>query len=318
MRTLQFPAKQHLYHAFNSYFTENQKPTSRPKLPNLITPKASLPSPTPPNSREEAILQAKTCLQRALEKPLNSPSLTAKLRKIRQPRFRVEIPVIGDDSPAMISRLALDVFGDIPIKKKSPSARILILWSNPTFAEAAIKAFGIEASNQVLHKSISAGDARDFNNADMAVFLAPDPSQLALMETITQALNPKPVVVFNPKWGFDEEGEFEQQRGFVGSFDVIYSFVGLEVRGFVSRRKGVVFKCIRDSVSSSEKWAVLVEEGGKMEVVSSFKARPSIGEVETVLYNKMAVDSPITKSAKFLRDLVSNVTGNGAKVKSFS
>ena len=44
-------------------------------------------------------------------------------------------------------------------------------------------------------------------------------------------------------------------------------------------------------------------------MVSRFKVRPSITEVETVLYNVMAMNSPITKSAKFLNNLVSNVTG---------
>jgi hypothetical protein len=84
----------------------------------------------------------------------------------------------------------------------------------------------------------------------------------------------------------------------------------LEVRGILSKRKGVIFKCVRDGVVSGEKWTVLVEEeGGELKVVSRFKARPSIGEVENVLYNLMAINSPITKSARFFKDLVSNVTG---------
>lgn len=127
---------------------------------------------------------------------------------------------------------------------------------------------------------------------------------------VTDAMYPKPVVIFNPRWGFEEEGGFGEFGGFVESFEVIYSFMGLEVKGVLSRRKGVIFKCVRDGVLSGERWNVLVEEeGGELKTVSSFKARPSIDEVETVLYNLMAMNSPIAKSAKFLRDLVSNVTG---------
>ena len=85
--------------------------------------------------------------------------------------------------------------------------------------------------------------------------------------------------------------------------------MGLEVRGVLSKRKGVVFKCVRDGVMSGEKWTILVEEEGELKVIMRFKTRPSIGEVENVLYNLMAINSPITKSAKFFRGLVSNVTG---------
>ena len=85
--------------------------------------------------------------------------------------------------------------------------------------------------------------------------------------------------------------------------------MGLEVRGVLRNWKGVIFKCVRDGVVSGERWEDLVEEEGKLKVVSKFKARPSITEVETVLYNVMAMNSPITKSAKFLKNLVSNVTG---------
>lgn len=133
------------------------------------------------------------------------------------------------------------------------------------------------------------------------------------IKAVTNGLNPKPVVLFNPKWGFEEEKDFDVGMGsFVGSFDVVYSFMGLEVRGVLSRRKGVVFKCVRDGVLSGEGWVVMVEEegkGGELKVVSRFRRRPSIGEVESVLYNLMAANSPVTKSVKFLRDLASNVTG---------
>lgn len=48
----------------------------------------------------------------------------------------------------------------------------------------------------------------------------------------------------------------------MGSLQVIYSFMRLEVRGVLSKRKGVV----------REKWTVLVEEGGELKAASRFKA----------------------------------------------
>ncbi|GKA52341.1 plant/F3H11-7 protein [Tanacetum coccineum] len=154
------------------------------------------------------------------------------------------------------------------------------------------------------------GVRRVLSGCDFVVFLSPEVTQVGVMESVSESVYPKPVLMFNPRWGYDEEeesmGEFKE---FLGSFEVIYSFMGLEVKGLLSKRNGVVFKCVRDGVLSGERWSVLVEEEGELKVVSRFKTRPSIGEVENVLYNLMAINSPITKSAKFLKGLVSNVTG---------
>ncbi|XP_057505554.1 uncharacterized protein LOC130788870 isoform X2 [Actinidia eriantha] len=276
---------------------------------------SSLSSSTPPTTKEEAILQAKTSLSTTLEKPLNNPKLAGKLKKLKQPRFRVEIPVI-DDSPESLSQLALKVFGETPMRRKGSPVKILILWPNSDLKKAATKAFDSLSSNFVQHLDISSvstnGESRILNSADVAVFLAPEASQLAVMRTASDSLYPKPVVIFNPRWGFEEESSFGELSGFVGSFEVVYSFMGLEVRGVLRNWKGVIFKCVRDGVVSGERWEVLVEEEGKLKVVSKFKARPSITEVETVLYNVMAMNSPITKSAKFLKNLVSNVTGKNS------
>lgn len=143
----------------------------------------------------------------------------------------------------------------------------------------------------------------------MAVFLAPEASQLKAIRIVAESLYPKPVVMFNPKWSSEEKDGFGEMKSFVGSFEVIYSFMGLEVKGILSKRKGVVFKCVGDGNLGGEKWEVLVEEDGKLKVITRFRARPSLEEVETVLYNLMAVNSPITKSAMFLKKLVNNVTG---------
>ncbi|XP_034678668.1 uncharacterized protein LOC117908924 [Vitis riparia] len=308
-QSLSFPTEQHHQHQYHVSFFPQQLPSKRKISPPPL--QSSLSSSTPPTSREDAILQAKTCLSTTLEKPLNNPKLTGKLKKQKQPKFRVEIPVI-DDSPASLSQLAFDVFGDIPIKRKGSPVKSLILWPNPTLTEAAIKTFELHSTNHVEHMDISSitnESNRILNSCDVAIFLAPETSQLAVMKTVTETLYPKPIVIFNPKWAFEDESSFGGLSGFVGSFEVIYSFMGLEVRGVLSKRKGVVFKCVRDGVLSGEKWTVLVEEEGELKVVSRFKARPAIGEVENVLYNLMAINSPITKSAKFLRGLVSNVTG---------
>ncbi|XP_021758791.1 uncharacterized protein LOC110723730 [Chenopodium quinoa] len=293
-----------------------RKPLNTPKHQNLsIQCSVSDTSfPSPPITKEEAILQAKSSLSTALQKPLNSPKLTGKIKKEKQPRFRVEIPLI-DDSPESLTQLAFDVFKDLSIKKKSSPVRVLLVWPNPTSMASGITVFQGLPFGFFEHIEISSAmtvNNRILNSADVAVFLAPNSSQLAVMKLVSDSLYPSPLVLFNPKWAFEEEESFGDLSAFVASFDVLYAFLGLEVRGLLSKRKGVVFKCVRDGVVSGEKWNVLVEEEGdasQLKVVSRFKSRPSITEVEYVLYNLMAVNSPITKTAKYLKDLVSNVTG---------
>ncbi|KAE9588602.1 hypothetical protein Lal_00002733 [Lupinus albus] len=287
---------------------------SNPIVPLKVTSTcihSSLSSPNPPISKEEAILQAKTSLSTTLEKPLNNPRIVGKIKKLKQPKFRVEIPLI-DDSPDSLIQLALDFFGDISIKRKGSPVRVLIMWPDSSLKESATIAFQSHSTCQVEHidiPSVVKSGSRVLDSADVAVFMAPECSRLALMKTVSDAFYPKPVIMFNPKWAFEEESNFGDLSDFVGSFEVVFSFMGLEVRGILSKRKGVIFKCVRDGVVSGERWNVFVEEGEELKVVSAFKARPTISEVENVLYNLMAINSPITKSAKFIKGLVSNVTG---------
>ncbi|CAN6925256.1 unnamed protein product [Brassica oleracea] len=290
----------------------NKESTTRTRF---LTPLcSSLPPPSSPlASKEEAILQAKTCLSSCLVKPLNNPKLASpKLKKLKQPRFRLEIPILDDDSPSSLSQLAFSIFGDMPISRRGSNAvvKLLFLWPDPSFVEPAVKAFRSDNTNHIAMSPVSEPLNKALKSADVAVFMAPERSQLEDVRVSTEGFATKPVVMINPRWLTEEEKSFGDD--FVGSFDVIYAFTGLEVRGILSKRKGVIFKCVRDGVVSGERWNVLVEEeegDGALKVVSQFKARPSMEEVELVLYNLMAMNSPITKSAKFLKDLVSNITG---------
>jgi hypothetical protein len=108
----------------------------------------------------------------------------------------------------------------------------------------------------------------------------------------------------------------------VGSFDVVYSFTGLEVRGLLSKKRGVLLRCAEAAGRfGAEGWVLMVEndggapDGQEFKVVSRLKKRPTIGEVESMLYNLMAANSPVTKSARFLREIVSNVTGAKSKAQ---
>ncbi|KAM2188801.1 hypothetical protein ACFX1R_032299 [Malus domestica] len=113
-----------------------------------------------------------------------------KLKKPKQPRFRLEIP-LADDSPESLSHLALQLFQDLPIKRISSKVNVLNVWSNAAFAETALKAFGACPSTPVEHSDISSianDNTGNLNSADVAVFLAPEGTQLAVTKRDTNLL----------------------------------------------------------------------------------------------------------------------------------
>jgi hypothetical protein len=279
-------------------------------------------APSPPSSREEAVAQARSCLAAALQRPLNNSVSLKKLKRQRQPRLRAEIPVV-DDSPGSLARLALEVFSSgAGVSRKGAPARLLLVWPSADALAVALREFESSGDPSMAHAQLGTEAPDALSACDAAVFLSPAPAQVELVKTAAAAVDPKSVVLFNPAWSFDEEeGEAfgAGARGFVGSFSVVYSFTGLEVRGLLSKKRGVLLRCVDGGRFGAESWVLMVEndggapEGKEFKVVSRLKKRPTIGEVEMMLYNLMAANSPVTKSARFLREMVSNVTGRKAK-----
>ncbi|KAL6839236.1 hypothetical protein ACP4OV_030908 [Aristida adscensionis] len=299
------------------------RPPRRVRSPASSTSDAAEAAPSPPSSREEAVAQARSCLAAALQKPLNSSVPLKKLKRQRQVRFRAEIPVV-DDSPASLAGLAFDVFAGGAVSRKGAPAKLLLLWPSAEALAAALREFQDRGDSAAAHAQLGSVAPGALAACDAAVFVAPARAQVEELRAAAAELDPKPVVLFNPAWSFDEEAEGggggggAAARGFVASFEVVYSFTGLEVRGLLSKKRGVLLRCADGGRFGGESWVLMVEadapaKDGEFRVVSRLRRRPTIGEVETMLYNLMAANSPVTKSARFLGDLVSNVTGNKGK-----
>ncbi|KAL5232300.1 hypothetical protein ABZP36_031076 [Zizania latifolia] len=65
-----------------------------------------------------------------------------------------------------------------------------------------------------------------------------------------------------------------RRRGFVGSFNVVYSFMGLEVRGLLSKKKDVLLRCILDGRFGGKSWDLMVE------VLEDNASAAGVGDVE--------------------------------------
>ncbi|CAA6658315.1 unnamed protein product [Spirodela intermedia] len=236
------------------------------------------------------------------EAPQQHRSLPSKkLKRQKQPKFRVEIPV-ADGSPDSLAQLAFEVFSELPIKRKGARPAILMVWPDAETAERGRRAFAAsDESRGPAFENLALGNVSsgDWSSADMGVFVASEAAMVERVRSLSDCLYPKPVVLFNPNWGFEEENSFDPATGHL-------------LGPSRCKRNAVVFRCVKDGIFSGEAWTVLVEDEtnkGELKVVTRFRKRPSMAEVENVLYNLMAANSPVTKSVKFLKDLVSNVTG---------
>lgn len=75
-------------------------------------------------------------------------------------------------------------------------------------------------------------------------------------------------------------------------------------QGFLSTQEGMVFKWVQKGSPAASPWQIFVmEKDGSFTGVGRQQTRPSIDQVQMALYNKSAVNSPITKGISFLKGL---------------
>lgn len=261
---------------------------------------------TPPSSKEEAVKQIKECLFSLLEKPLkNLGSSSVKQKKPRQVKLRVEIPII-EDSPSAITSLVADILSGFSFKMKGQPTRFAVFWPDSSMAELGSQSFKRLESVRSLDLSDPNKGMAVIEDSDVVFFVGLGISQLPSMESLSKAAAPCPVVLFNPNWSPEEEEE-EDINGVLSSFETVYSFTALAVEGFFSKTEGAVFKYAKSGASKSKPWHIFLKEEGKYKCVSSFQRRPGVSELENALYNSIGLNSPITKSIKFLRGFISGI-----------
>ncbi|KAG2328713.1 hypothetical protein Bca52824_011441 [Brassica carinata] len=98
--------------------------------------------------------------------------------------------------------------------------------------EPAVKTFRSDSANHIAMFPVSDSVNRALKSSDMAVFMAPQRSQLEDVRMSTEGFATMHVVMINPRWLFEEE-----KSDFIGSFDVIYAITGLEVKGITEQEK---------------------------------------------------------------------------------
>eukprot|EP00252_Welwitschia_mirabilis_P026821 TRINITY_DN8944_c0_g1_i1.p1 TRINITY_DN8944_c0_g1~~TRINITY_DN8944_c0_g1_i1.p1 ORF type:complete len:339 (+),score=20.76 TRINITY_DN8944_c0_g1_i1:260-1276(+) len=263
----------------------------------------------PAETTEEAAEQARRCLSEIIAKTLKKPKPKQKQKKRKQQlRLRVEIPLMDESAASFVSVMEklLEGFPIIDGFRR----QIGVFWSG-SLRDASLQSgkrdFVVKSWNVL--DSFESGFTFD-SDIDAAFFIAPETQEMRSVEAISKDIGATAVVLLNPRT--DDEAA-EEMSAFLSSFEVVYSFTPLAIRGFFGgKREGAVFRFFSGSRSRyGSPWLLLVKEKGKYRCVSEFRKRPDSYEIETALYDLLARDSPLTKSFKFLKSLVS---GKDAKL----
>lgn len=272
----------------------------------------------PPRSREEAVEQAGASVSALLEKALKrqGPSTVKQRKEQKQVRLRVEIPVL-DDSPATLVSLTLDLLASSFInQKKTAPIKKLVFLSDTSLLNLALERQSVggqapESLTGIEFKLLvpeNAAPAKVTSEESQVLFIVtPKLEQAAIVAKVLEAFNPCPVVVLNPDWSSEDEAA-DKDRAWgtlISSFEVTYSYVPLAVQGIFSKTEGAVLKHVKSGAPAGRPWLIFVKQNDQFICVSSLRRRPQAADLESALYNSMAANSPVTKSIRFLRGLVS-------------
>jgi len=272
----------------------------------------------PPRSREEAVEQAGASVSALLEKALKrqGPSTVKQRKEQKQVRLRVEIPVL-DDSPATLVSLTLDLLASSFInQKKTAPIKKLVFLSDTSLLNLALERQSVggqapESLTGIEFKLLvpeNAAAAKVTSEESQVLFIVtPKLEQAAIVAKVLEAFNPRPVVVLNPDWSSEDEAADKDMAWgtLISSFEVTYSYIPLAVQGIFSKTEGAVLKHVKSGAPAGRPWLIFVKQNDQFICVSSLRRRPQAADLESALYNSMAANSPVTKSIRFLRGLVS-------------
>lgn len=264
----------------------------------LIRCKSASGGEVPPESREEAIAQAAASVSSLLEKTLKrqGPATVKQRKQQQQTKLRVEIPVL-DDSPSALVSLSLDFVAPLPFS-------VAVFVSDASILDLAREQFAKQGPNPNRSFHDLSSEREVSGNVSVVVIAGAKCDDTARLQGLARNVSPRPVVVLNPEWTPEEESDSTWGK-FLSSFEAAYAFVPLAIQGFLSKTEGAVLKNVQSGAPGGRPWLIFVKEDGKYTRLASLQRRPGPAELESALYNAMAANSPVTKSIKFFRGLVS-------------
>ncbi|KAG6554428.1 hypothetical protein Mapa_004345 [Marchantia paleacea] len=257
----------------------------------------------PPRSREETVEQAGDSLSSLLEKALKAsgPTTVKQRKSLRQQRLRVDIPVL-DESPQALFSLTLDLIESF-LGDKKVFGSVAVYFPSTLLEVVPADLVNVSKVLESRFFSLESEEGVPYDTA-VAIIVAPKFTHAAALDSISRSAGHRPIVVLNGEWSGEEEGD-QRWGSLLSSFEVAYSFTPLAIQGFFSTTEGAILKHVKSGAPAGRPWLIFVKEGETYKRVSSLKRRPDSADLENALYSSMAANSPVNKSIKFLRGLVS-------------
>ncbi|QDZ21856.1 DUF1995 domain-containing protein [Chloropicon primus] len=238
----------------------------------------------PPESREEAVRQARTALNVGLGRRSDAKGSSEKsvLKRISRgtKRLIVDFP-LQKESPDTVAELASELLDGVTSEKT-------VLCFGTRGASDSAKALNL-ANCYHVEESIPKK-----LKASSLVLVGVDESQAGLLLGSSRWSS---VIAINPK------GFTEGKLG--GTFDTAYQFLPLLVQGFLGfNAEGALLKCLSDSPEGSN-WDIFVKDGATFRRVASQATKPDQDELELALYNNVAENNPLIKGFKAVKGMFS-------------
>jgi len=264
-----------------------------PRVDSLAVCRATSDDVPVPSSKEEAIAQACAALE-AQMRPSKKERRAGRKKGFAgaaAKKLALEIPVL-DDSPGALAELA----GDLLDGARGGDFTVAVCGGH---AEAF--------SGRLGKRAVSIEDAvADPPGGDVLV-VAPGLADLEDVEELARQSRGAALVLLNAGW--DTEHPPEEHRAFVRSFKVVYSFLPLQVQLVMVTQEGAVLKCALDGSPDAAPWRTFVVRGGVHEQVGRMTKRPTSEDIELIMVNASAAQSPINQGIKGARGFLDRLTG---------
>ncbi|GBG61632.1 hypothetical protein CBR_g22430 [Chara braunii] len=247
----------------------------------------------PPASEGECVQQAVTAILSALSKTVGSGGVGGMgiiggakgVRKqkqgvhLRQPRLRIQIPV-ADESPSTGARLAMDLVSALRERGGGRyTSPIELCFADPD-ARAATGVDHEQAAQLSLRISDSTNRSMASSESSLIFVVSPREEQVPGLQLFCNSAG-CPVIVLNPYWS-EEASLSPGVRGFIGSFDIVYSFTPLAIQGLFSKSEGAVLKYVRSGHAGASPWMIFAKEDGEFKMKTELRKAPSPEELEKV------------------------------------
>eukprot|EP00892_Ulva_mutabilis_P002764 jgi/Ulvmu1/12489/UM009_0142.1 len=255
--------------------------------------KASATADVPiPQSKDESMRQAAQALASSLQ-------TSKKRRKKGQTlwpgvkRLSIEIP-IADTTPEADLKLATDLIESIPAAAGIP----IVLFASQESTDLA-RTEDVPFVVFSLEECMAEQEDEEQLNGPLLIVGAGEDQCHLCKRVVNQMWSGRLLLVVNAAWMREDVADLD--KTFACSLDPVYFFLPITLGGIVGGNKMAYL--FRWTMAATDKWSVCLEDSDGMKCVGQMDTKPTNGDIEAMVYNASAANSPLAASAKAVSGL---------------